>query len=256
MSSRGKRRRPHPRPPEAEIGRARAAPVRRPKGRRPSQRRPLPIVALLVGGAAVVVLVAVLAFMLNVIPGLSPGASPTPNRTPVAVQPPEATPLVSPPAEPAGDGTRATIETELGNIVIELYNQSSPVAAENFTNLAEAGFYDGVVFHRIVPGFVIQGGDPEGTGLGGPGYTIVDEPIVGEYRRGIVAMARSQAPNSQGSQFFVVLDDDAPLDPGGGYAIFGEVVEGMDVVDQIAAGEAEEQIAIYPVAMTSVTIQR
>jgi cyclophilin family peptidyl-prolyl cis-trans isomerase len=256
MSSRGKRRRPHPRPPEAEIGRARAAPVRRPKGRR-RQSRGLPWPAIVIGGLVLLAVAAGLAYVLGLFPGAAPPTAAC--ATPDAARPsgpPDATPLANPPAQPTGDGTRATIETELGTIAVELYCGSSPVAAQNFINLAKAGYYDGVVFHRIVPGFVIQGGDPEGTGQGGPGYTIVDEPIVGEYRRGIVAMARTPAPNSQGSQFFVVLDDDAPLDPGGGYAIFGEVVEGMDVVDQIAAGEAEEQIAINPVAMTSVTVQR
>jgi cyclophilin family peptidyl-prolyl cis-trans isomerase len=164
----------------------------------------------------------------------------------------------SPPTQPAGDGTQVTIETEVGTIVMEIHTQSSPIAAGNFVSLAEAGFYDGVVFHRIVPGFVIQGGDPEGTGRGGPGYTIDDEPVVGEYVRGTVAMARTPAPNSQGSQFFIVLDDDVQfqLDKAGGYAIFGRVIEGMDVVDEIAAGPASQQMALEPVAMTRVTVQR
>jgi cyclophilin family peptidyl-prolyl cis-trans isomerase len=176
------------------------------------------------------------------------------------VDPPDATPIANPPAEPAGDGTRATIETELGNIVIELFNESSPVAAQNFVNLAEAGFYDGVVFHRIVPDFMIQGGDPEGTGGGGPGYGIPDEPVVGEYVRGTVAMARTSQPNSQGSQFFIVVADSPHLartDPG--YAIFGRVVSGMEVADQIVAGERtgpQDDIAVDPVAMTRVTVQR
>jgi peptidyl-prolyl cis-trans isomerase B (cyclophilin B) len=151
-----------------------------------------------------------------------------------------------------------TIETELGSIVMEVYTESSPVAADNFITLAQSGFYDGVVFHRIVPGFVIQGGDPEGTGRGGPGYTIEDEPVVGEYVRGAVAMARTPLPNSQGSQFFIVLDDSVQfqLDKAGGYAIFGRVLEGMDVVDQIAAGPAGQQMALEPVAMTRVTVER
>ena len=85
----------------------------------------------------------------------------------------------------------------------------SPIAAGNFVALAGCGFYDGVVFHRVVPGFVIQGGDPTGTGTGGPGYEIQDEPVTATYGRGTVAMARTSAPNSVGSQFFVVLDDGA-----------------------------------------------
>ncbi len=176
--------------------------------------------------------------------------------------PPEATPLAAPPAEPASNGTTATISTELGDIVIELYTDSAPVATENFINLAEAGYYEGVVFHRLVPGFVIQGGDPTGTGTGGPGYTIPDEPVVGQYGRGTVAMARTQAPDSQGSQFFIVLDDEAQeaLESFRTYTIFGQVIEGMDVVDAIAAtpnaGPEAGNQALEPVAMESVTVAR
>jgi peptidyl-prolyl cis-trans isomerase B (cyclophilin B) len=223
-----------------------------------------------VGIVVIVAILAVLAYALGYLPG-GPGASPSPSPRPTAVprasfdvSPPSATPLASPFAAPAGDGTRATIETELGNIVLELYTESSPVAAENFINLAEAGFYHGVVFHRIVPGFVIQGGDPEGTGGGGPGYEIRDDPVVGEYTRGVVAMARpanqdgSMIPDSQGSQFFIVLDDSVKddLSKSGGYSIFANVVEGMEVVDEIAAGAASGQTALDPVVMTRVTISR
>lgn len=172
--------------------------------------------------------------------------------------PPAATPLANPPLVPSGDGTGVRLRTALGDIVIGLFTESSPVAAENFLNLAKAGFYDGTVFHRLVPGFVIQGGDPTGTGTGGPGYSIVDEPVVGEYGRGIVAMARSQAPNSQGSQFFIVLDDDArsALEAARTYAIFGRVVEGMDVVDAIAAGPTSGDQALEPVAIESTSIEQ
>ena len=134
--------------------------------------------------------------------------------------------------------------------------------------LAQSGYYDGVVFHRLVPGFVIQGGDgqygkadaydAQRVGQGGPGYTIKDEPVVGDYVRGAVAMARTPAPDSQGSQFFICLDDlTGRLDKAGGYVIFGQVVSGMDVVDAIAAmpngGEPANQ-ALDPVPMTKVTI--
>jgi cyclophilin family peptidyl-prolyl cis-trans isomerase len=125
--------------------------------------------------------------------------------------------------------------------------------------LASCGFYNGVVFHRLVPGFVIQGGDPEGTGRGGPGYTIQDEPVRATYKRGTVAMARTPAPNSQGSQFFIVLDDraQAPLAQANTYAIFGSVSAGMDVADAIAAmpnsGEPNNS-ALQPVAMDKVTV--
>ena len=216
-----------------------------------------------VGVVGVVAVLAVVAYFAGLLPfGPSPSASAPAGlgttRPSFNVQPPSATPLASPPAQPSGDGTTATIETDLGTIRMELYTASAPVAAQNFINLAEAGFYDDTVFHRIVPGFVIQGGDPEGTGGGGPGYTIADEPVVGDYTRGIVAMARSAAPNSQGSQFFVVLDDTVKdrLPKSGGYVIFGKVLEGMEVVDQIAAGAAQGQLAVDPVVMNRVTIQR
>ncbi len=161
---------------------------------------------------------------------------------------------------PAGDGTTATITTKLGDIVIELYNESAPVAATNFENLAESGFYDGLTFHRLMPGFVIQGGDPRGDGFGGPGYTIPDETVVGEYGRGVVAMARTSQPDSAGSQFFIVLDDSArdALEQFRTYVIFGNVVSGMDVVDKIAAmpnSGGQAGTALDPVVMESVTIQ-
>lgn len=215
--------------------------------------------------AVVVVLVLAYGFIFNGGPGASSSPSPSPTAArptidPALLHPPSATPIASPPAEPSGDGTTATIRTELGDIVIELYTESAPVASENFINLAAAGFYDGVGFHRVVPDFVIQGGDPDGTGSGGPGYGIQDEPVVGEYGRAIVAMARSSAPNSQGSQFFIVLSDDAhdALERFRTYVIFGEVSEGMDVADQIALGATTgppNDAALDPVVMESVTIQ-
>jgi peptidylprolyl isomerase len=174
-----------------------------------------------------------------------------------APAPPEATPNPSPAVKPAGDGTGIRITTDLGDIVIGLFNESAPVAAENFQNLVESGYYDGTGFHRVVRDFVIQGGDPEGTGQGGPGYTIADEEVVGTYERGIVAMARTQAPNSQGSQFFVVLDDDAeaPLESARTYVIFGRVLEGMDVVDAIAAQGPAADFIEDPVRILSTAIE-
>ena len=189
------------------------------------------------------------------------GTAFVPTSTPQPqVGPPDATPMAVPLAAPAGDGTTATITTALGDIVVELYNESAPVAARNFEDLAEAGFYDGTMFHRLVPGFVIQGGDPAGDGRGGPGYTIDDETVVGEYGRGIVAMARTSQPDSQGSQFFIVLDDQArpALEQFRTYVIFGEVVSGMEVADQIAAMPNDgppNNTALDPVVMESVTIQ-
>jgi peptidyl-prolyl cis-trans isomerase B (cyclophilin B) len=177
------------------------------------------------------------------------------------IRPPDATPLANPPAGPAGTGVTVTLQTDKGAIVIEVYDSSAPVAATNFLNLAREGFYDGTTFHRLVPGFVIQGGDPNGNSTGGPGYTIQDEPVVGRYARGIVAMARSPGPDSQGSQFFIVLDDSAGQSlAGGGYAIIGMVAQGMDVVDAIAAmpnaGSAQGNLALDPVVMQHVTVQQ
>jgi cyclophilin family peptidyl-prolyl cis-trans isomerase len=175
--------------------------------------------------------------------------------------PPVATPIADPPTAPSGDGTGVRFTTALGDIVIGLFSESSPVAAENFLNLASDGFYNGTAFHRIVPGFVIQGGDPTGTGSGDAGYSIVDEPVVGEYGRGIVAMARTAAPNSQGSQFFIVLEDDAraALEQYRTYAIFGRVVEGMEVADAISEGPSTgppDDRALEPVAIDSTVIEQ
>ena len=237
------------------------------------ERGPRPIVVL-AGLLGVVALLVAGAYFLGFFPGSNPGASAAPSRAPgrtpsgpiptlnpEGVHPPAATPMASPLAAPEGDGTKAVIETPDGQIVMELYTESAPVAAENFINLAEAGFYNGVSIHRIVPDFVIQGGDPEGTGSGGPGYTIPDEKIVGTYGRGIVAMARTQQPNSQGSQFFIVLSDEArpALQQFNTYTIFGKVIEGMDVVDTIALlpnDEANGNRALVDYRMYKVTIIR
>ena len=161
----------------------------------------------------------------------------------------------------AGDVRDVTIETELGNIVMRIDSSLAPNATANFVDLIECKYYDGVVFHRLMPGFVIQGGDPDGTGSGpGPGYNIEDDPLTTDYKRGTVAMARSQGPNSQGSQFFIVLSDDADQSLKASqypYAIMGEVIAGMDVVDQIAAmpnSGGQSGTALDPVAMIRVTV--
>jgi cyclophilin family peptidyl-prolyl cis-trans isomerase len=132
----------------------------------------------------------------------------------------------------------------------------SPIAAGNFVALAECGYYDGVVFHRVVPGFVIQGGDPTGTGTGGPGYTIKDEPVTAQYARGVVAMARTSQPDSVGSQFFIVLSDDArgALASANTYQIIGHVTAGMETADAITQAAAGVQLPSQPVAMTKVTV--
>ena len=121
----------------------------------------------------------------------------------------------------------------------ELYPETAPQSVGNFIALANSGFYDGLIFHRVIPGFMIQGGDPKGTGIGGPGYHIkgefamngVNNPL--KHTRGVISMARSMNPNSAGSQFFIMHKDAPHLD--GQYAAFGKVVAGMDVVDKIAS---------------------
>jgi cyclophilin family peptidyl-prolyl cis-trans isomerase len=126
----------------------------------------------------------------------------------------------------------ATLHTNHGDITIRLLAERSPIAVNNFLFLAEEGFYDGVIFHRIVPGFVIQGGDPTGTGRGGPGYKFRDElEGPGDYTRGTVAMANA-GPNTNGSQFFICLAD---VGLPHAYTVFGRVTDGLDVVDSIAA---------------------
>ena len=135
----------------------------------------------------------------------------------------------------------ATIEMANGDVMkLELYPDVAPNTVANFIELANAGFYDGLIFHRVIPGFMIQGGDPQGTGMGGPGYTIKGEFARNGFRqnnlkhsRGVLSMARSMMPNSAGSQFFIMHADAPHLD--GDYAAFGKVTEGMDVVDAIAA---------------------
>ena len=195
-------------------------------------------------------------------PSAAPSVVPTPAPeapgTAPALAPPQATPNPVAFETPTGDGTGVRLTTDLGDIVIGLFTESAPVASENFLNLAGSGYYDGVGFHRVAPGFVLQGGDPEGTGAGGPGYTIADEEVVGEYGRGIVAMARTPEPNSQGSQFFVVLDDEAKrsLDAARTYAIFGRVVEGMDVVDAIVARGPASDLIEDPVRIQSASIEQ
>jgi peptidyl-prolyl cis-trans isomerase B (cyclophilin B) len=127
--------------------------------------------------------------------------------------------------------SQATLHTNAGAIVVELHDADAPKTVENFRNLAGDGFYDGLVFHRVIPDFMIQGGCPEGTGTGGPGYTFEDEFNDHRIVRGALAMANA-GPDTNGSQFFLVTKDAAPwLD--GKHTVFGRVVDGMDAVDAI-----------------------
>jgi cyclophilin family peptidyl-prolyl cis-trans isomerase len=126
-----------------------------------------------------------------------------------------------------------TLTTNHGDIVLELFDEDAPKTVDNFRKLAEDGFYDGLIFHRVIPDFMIQGGCPEGTGTGGPGYTFEDEFNQHKVVRGALAMANA-GPNTNGSQFFIVTTQAAPwLD--GKHTVFGEVTEGMDVVEKIEA---------------------
>lgn len=128
--------------------------------------------------------------------------------------------------------SRATLQTNHGAIEVELFPDEAPKTVENFRRLASDGFYDGVIFHRVIPDFMIQGGDPTGTGRGGPGYTFEDEFNEHKVVRGALAMANA-GPNTNGSQFFIVTADACPwLD--GKHTVFGQVVGGMDVVDTIS----------------------
>jgi cyclophilin family peptidyl-prolyl cis-trans isomerase len=164
-------------------------------------------------------------------------------------------PTSEPEPLPAGETRSVTITTDLGEIVIGLDADLSPIAVGNFAALAACDYYDGIVFHRVVPGFVIQGGDPTGSGRGGPGYTITDEPVTAVYARGTVAMARTPQPNSVGSQFFIVLDDTArgSLETANTYQIIGTVTSGMETADAIAAA-ADAELPSNPVVMTDVSV--
>ncbi|MEA4920181.1 MAG: peptidylprolyl isomerase [Clostridiaceae bacterium] len=140
---------------------------------------------------------------------------------------------------------KAVIQMEDGGLIeLELYPDIAPISVDNFLKLAGEGFYNGVTFHRVVPGFVIQGGDPTGTGMGGPGYHIKGEFIANgvkndlKHSRGVLSMARSMDFDSAGSQFFIMVDDAPHLD--GQYAAFGKVTSGMDTVDKIVKESAKK----------------
>jgi peptidyl-prolyl cis-trans isomerase B (cyclophilin B) len=135
-----------------------------------------------------------------------------------------------------------TISTPKGDIVMELDPELAPNTVNNFVSLAKQGYYDGIIFHRVVPEFVIQGGDPTGTGTGGPGYKFDDEPVKGEYVDGAVAMANA-GPNTNGSQFFICIDDcRMKLTPN--YNLFGVVTEGLDIAKSIQVGDEMKSVTV------------
>lgn len=148
---------------------------------------------------------------------------------------------------------KAVMETTAGTITLELNAKMTPITVSNFVSLANKGFYKDVIFHRVIKGFMIQGGDPTGTGSGDPGYKFDDEPFEGEYTRGTLAMANA-GPDTNGSQFFIMHKDN-PLPPD--YTIFGRVIEGMEVVDKIAEAPVsgpENSTPVTPVKIKSVKI--
>ncbi len=234
----------------------------------------------LAAGAVVVVAVIALLVLLRTGPstgGVAAGASSSPSvspGSPVASAGSSAAaggsaaagacPTSQPDALPAGQTRTVTLNTPKGTMAIKVEADLSPIAAGNFVALASCGFYDGTPFHRTptLPDgtpFVIQGGDPTGTGTGGPGYTIKDEPVTTPYKRGTVAMARSSAPDSVGSQFFIVLDDkDGPVlgSPQGAntYQIIGNVTQGMETADAIFAASGGVELPSNPIKITTATV--
>jgi len=162
------------------------------------------------------------------------------------------------PTEPLeGKAYSLVVETNCGSFTVGLDLAAAPNTAASLVALAESSFFDGLIFHRIVPGFVIQGGDPTGTGTGGPGYKTVDVPPAGtSYTKGIVAMAKAgnEAPGTSGSQFFVVTADDAMLPPE--YAVVGKVTAGLDVVEKIGTlGDSASQQPLEPIVIERVTVE-
>ncbi|HEY8546748.1 MAG TPA: peptidylprolyl isomerase [Acidimicrobiales bacterium] len=152
--------------------------------------------------------------------------------------------MATPPAHEIDDKAtyRVDIDTDKGTIVLELDPKLAPVTVNNFVALARQGYYDGLTFHRVVPEFVIQGGCPEGSGRGGPGYRFADEPVLGEYTLGAVAMANA-GPNTNGSQFFICIDDcTQKLDKA--YNLFGYVTEGIEVTTQIRQGDKMHSVKV------------
>jgi len=190
----------------------------------------------------------------------SPSAS---SRPSAAVVGNGSCPTSQPSALPAGQTRTVTLNTPKGAIVIQVKADLSPIAAGNFVALSSCGYYDGTVFHRTAAlqdgtPFVIQGGDPTGTGTGGPGYTIKDEPVKTPYKRGTVAMARTSQPDSVGSQFFIVLDDkDGAIlgDPqANNYQIIGNVTAGMETADAIFAASGGVELPPNPIPITTATV--
>lgn len=192
----------------------------------------------------------------------APKGEPAPAETPKqpVAQPLTTKKMYSYPPVMAIDTTKeytATLKTSAGDITVQLNAKATPTTVNSFVFLAREKFYDGTIFHRTIPGFMIQGGDPQGTGMGGPGYNVVETPSKDtKYDRGVIAMAKTGADpaGTSGSQFFI-MHKDYPLPPD--YIVFGETIEGLDVVDKIANAPTTKQggeSPVTPVVIESVTI--
>jgi peptidyl-prolyl cis-trans isomerase B (cyclophilin B) len=205
------------------------------KSKNPAERRKLIRVAVIAVTCAAVFIAA-----MGIFYGRSEGGRPalTAAPTPAAAETAKAI-LENADYARANDPVATIIMADGGEITLELYPEAAPNTVANFVDLANAGFYDGLIFHRVISGFMIQGGDPTGTGMGGPGYAIKGEFTLNgvdnrlTHSRGVISMARSNAYDSAGSQFFIMHGDAAYLD--GQYAAFGAVTAGMDIVDGIAS---------------------
>ncbi|REK74495.1 peptidylprolyl isomerase [Paenibacillus paeoniae] len=194
----------------------------------------------------------------------------TPTETATATPSPTPSPSPSPSEEPAvelellGPEKHPVVTIEMSNdeiIKVELYPEVAPNTVNNFISLIDKGYYDGVIFHRVIPGFMIQGGDPQGTGTGGPGYTIKGEFTFNDFTnnlthtKGVISMARTMVPDSAGSQFFIMTEDSPHLD--NQYAAFGKVIEGMETVDVIVNQKRDaDDKPLEPLSMKKVTVDK
>lgn len=171
-----------------------------------------------------------------------------------AVAPPAAPSAAVASVAPMADIVNATIETNLGVIEVELYAKEAPRTVENFVTLANKRFYDGILVHRVIPGFMIQTGDPEGTGRGGPGYTFADEfsPRLRHDKPGVLSMANS-GPDTNGSQFFITVAPTGWLDDK--HSVFGRVTKGMDVVERIVNAPSDNDRPLEEIRMTRVSVR-
>ena len=182
--------------------------------------------------------------------------TPTPMPTPTPTLTP--TPLVAPPGTPpiiidTSKRYTATIETEKGNLTLELFAADAPITVNNFVVLARQGFYDDTTFHRVIPGFMAQGGDPTGTGAGNPGYYIPDEFSQHAHVAGALSMANTGRPNTSGSQFFITYVPRHELD--GGYSVFGRLIEGVDVLEKLTPRDPAQRPNYEGDAVIRITIE-